>query len=340
MRRVGAETPMPSTRTRRVALAGAAVVVALASGAAVATPAVPIEQPLGPVVVLAHRGASYDAPEHTFPAYDRAVRADADFLECDLQLTKDGVLVCVHDTTVTRTTGGRQTGRVDSYTLAQLRKMDFGSWFNTSNPTRATPEFAGARIVPLEEQITCYRKVAPNMRFHLETKAPGEYGGKLEPQLVKVLRKHRLLGSGDIQTSRVIVQSFELSSLEAMSKLAPTVPRAFLFSANVDPARAQGDFPSYVDAVGPAYQYLLAHPLFPSLVHEKGLEVHTYTVDEEATMERLLDLGVDGIFTNRPDVLRRVVDARGIGVKATQRPRSTVRPGCPGVAGTVRGPVR
>lgn len=328
-----------SKRTR-IVVAAAAALAATVAGSAIAGPVVPIEQPLGPVVVLAHRGASYDAPEHTFPAYDRAVKADTDFLECDLQLTKDGVLVCVHDTTVDRTTGARNTGRVDSYTLAQLRTMDFGSWFNTLNPARASKEFVGAKIVPLEEQIACYRKAAPNMRFHLETKAPSEYAGKLEPQLVKVLAKHKLLGSGEAQTSRVIVQSFELSSLELMAKLAPSVPRAYLFSANATPAQSQGDFPAYVDVVGPAYQYILANPLFPTLAHDKGREVHTYTVDEEATMEQLLNLGVDGIFTNRPDVLRRVVDARGTGVKAAQRPQKKAAANCAGFAGTVRGPVR
>lgn len=302
--------------------------------------AVPLEAPLDKALVLAHRGASYDAPEHTFPAYDRAVQADTDFLECDLQMTKDGVLVCIHDTTVDRTTGAQHTGRVDSYTLAQLRAMDFGSWFNTTNPTRAKPEFAKARVVPFEEQLACYRKVAPRMRFHIETKAPSEYAGTLEPQLVKVLKKHRLLSTGDEITSRVIVQSFELSSLEAMAKIAPTVPRAFLFAVPTSPQQGLAQFPDYVDIVAPTYHFLLANPTFTTLAHDRGLPVHTYTVDEEATMEQLLDLGVDGIFTNRPDVLRRVIDERGTGVAAKDRPRTPLTAGCKGIAGTVRGPVR
>ena len=288
--------------------------------------AVPVEQPLGPVLVLAHRGASYDAPEHTRPAYDKALRDGTDFLECDLQLTKDEVLVCVHDTTVDRTTGRQHTGRVDSFTLAELRKMDFGSWFNTTRPDRARPEYVGQRIVTLEEQLGCYLRTAPRSRFHLETKAPAEYGGKMEPALVQVLRKHRLLDTGDAQTSRVVVQSFDLGSLEAMSKLAPKVPRAYLFAVP-SPAVAAGELPEYVDVAAPAAQFLLANPQFPAVVHDKGVEVHTYTVDDRPTMEHLLDLGVDGIFTNRPDVLREVVDARGTGTTAadrgTYRPRSS-----------------
>lgn len=282
--------------------------------------AAPVEQPLGDVLVLAHRGASHDAPEHTRPAYDKALRDGTDFLECDLQLTKDGVLVCVHDTTVDRTTGGKHTGRVDSYTLAELRRMDFGSWFG--------PDFAGERIVTLEEQLGCYLRTAPRSRFHLETKAPAEYDGKMEPELVRVLRKHGLLRTGDAQTSRVVVQSFELDSLEVMATLAPDVPRAYLFAAPTDPAVLAGRLPDYVDIAAPVAQFVLAHPTFPTIVHEAGIPVHTWTVDDEATMERLLDLGVDAVFTNRPDVARKLVDARGTGTEPAERGGYRPRKGC------------
>jgi glycerophosphoryl diester phosphodiesterase len=298
-----------------------------AAVAAPASSAAPLEEPLGPVLVLAHRGASYDAPEHTRPAYDKALRDGSDFLECDLQLTKDTVLVCVHDTTVDRTTGGQHSGRVDAYTLAELRAMDFGSWFNTTRPDRAQPSYVGQRIVTLEEQLGCYLRHAPRSRFHLETKAPAEYGGRMEPELVRVLRKHKLLDTGDAQSSRVVVQSFELQSLEVMSRLAPKIPRAYLFVAPT-PALVTGQLPAYVDIAAPAYQFLLAHPTFPAVVHDDGVEVHTWTVDDAPTMEHLLDLGVDGIFTNRPDVLRSVVDARGTGTSASQRGPYRSRPHC------------
>ncbi len=109
-------------------------------------------------------------------------------LECDLQLTKDDVLVCMHDTTVDRTTGGTATGRVGDFTLAQLRDMDFGSWFG--------PEFAGARIVPFEEQLRCYSTIDPGLQFEAETKAPAEYGGRMEPALVKLLTRLDLIPEG------------------------------------------------------------------------------------------------------------------------------------------------
>ena len=313
-------------RTRLLAAALALAGFAVAQPAA----AVPVEQPLGPVLVLAHRGASFDAPEHTRPAYAKAMRDGTDFLECDLQLTKDGVLVCIHDTTVDRTTGGEHTGRVDGYTLAELRRMDFGSWFNESRPDRAQEDFVAERVVTLEEQLRCYERFSPNSRFHLETKAPSEYDGKLEPELVRVLGRHGLLDTGDAQTSRVVVQSFELESLEAMAELAPAVPRAYLFAAPTDPRVVAGELPPYVDIAAPAQQFLLANPSFTRVVHDRGIEVHTFTVDDPTRIEQLLDIGVDGIFTYRPDVARAVIDKLRPGTTAEQRGPYRKRARCAG----------
>ena len=284
-----------------------------------ATSQVVIEQPLGPVLAIAHRGASYYAPEHTLFAYDLAMGLDADMLECDLQLTKDGVLVCIHDTTIDRTSEG--SGRVDAYTLAELRQLDFGSWFNAANPARARPEYAGARIVTFEEQLSCYLRHNPRMRFHVETKAPSAYGGKMEPALVALLSRMGLLSTGnnDIRTSTIVIQSFELSSLQVIKTLAPTLPTAYLFSAPTDPLIAAGVLPSYVDAVAPTSAFLRASPTYVSSVHKSGKEVQTWTVDSTTDMDYLLDIGIDGIFSNRADLVRERIDARGTGVSEAAR---------------------
>ena len=188
--------------------------------------------------MISHRGASAEAPEHTFAAYDRAVEEHTDVLECDLQLTADGVLVCMHDTTVDRTTGGASTGRVDSFTLEQLRAMDFGSWFD--------PKYAGAAIVPFEEQLRCYRKAAPGVQFYAETKAPSEYGGRMEPALVDLLRKLELVpgGSADAHAAPVIIQSFDLQSLITVKQLAPSLPTALLWVAPPTDPQATRPAPS------------------------------------------------------------------------------------------------
>jgi glycerophosphoryl diester phosphodiesterase len=244
---------------RRIGLARAAGVVAalaagtlgLAPGAGVASAAATSEPP-APLVV-AHRGASAVAPEHTFAAYDQAVADHADVIECDLQLTKDGVLVCLHDTTVDRTTGGTATGRIDAFTLEELRAMDFGSWFG--------PAFAGASVVPFEEQLRCYGDAG--VRFYAETKAPAEYGGKMEPALVALLRRLDLvphLRPVDVDRSKVIVQSFDLGSLQAVKRLAPSLPTAWLWVTPPPDAPADGTLPAGVDVMAPTDTAVLAEP--------------------------------------------------------------------------------
>jgi glycerophosphoryl diester phosphodiesterase len=275
-------------------------------------------------LVIAHRGASAVAPEHTVAAYDQAVADHADVIECDLQLTKDGVLVCLHDTSVDRTTGGTATGRIDSFTLEELRAMDFGSWFG--------PEFAGASVVPFEEQLRCYGDAG--VQFYAETKAPAEYGGKMEPALVALLRRLDLVprGTADVHRSKVIVQSFDLGSLQAVKRLAPSLPTAWLWVTPPAEAPADGTLPAGVDVMAPTDTAVLANPGLVAVVHTDGGQVHTWTVDDPAEMEQLLDLGVDGIFTNHPDVLRAVVDRR---TGHAARPAVDRAAGCPGVAGTV-----
>jgi len=296
----------------------------------------------GPQLAIAHRGASAYAPEHTFFAYDLAMAMDADMLECDFILTKDEVPVCIHDETVDRTTGASSTGRVDSYTLAQLREMDFGSWFNTSNPTYAKPEYAGAKIVPFEEQLDCYLRHNPRMRFHVETKDSA--GGRAEQVMVDILTRKGLIATGDlangnVQTSTILLQSFDAGSLERMRQLTTTIPTAFLTSApdqNTGPWMIAGDGPDYIDAFAPNSANLLADPSSVQRFHANGHDVHTWTVNDSQQMGLLLDMGVDGIFTNNMDLLRAAIDERGTGTTKEERgnPAEFER-GCPGVAGRV-----
>lgn len=317
-----------------LATSASAVTTAAAGSARPALAAGELSAPLGPVLAIAHRGASGAAPEHTFFAYDQAVRADADFLECDLQLSKDNVLVCVHDATVDRTS--ESTGRVDAFTLAELRKQDFGTWFNTTNPTLAKPEYAGAHIVPFEEQLDCYRTLNPRLRFHVETKVDPAYGDRLETGLIKLLARKGLLDTGNIQHSRILVQSFDLVSLKRAKALAPKLPTMFL-SAVPPPEQLDGSTPAYVDGVSPAAPFLLANPTFIGAAHGKGKIVHTYTVNDQQQMDFLLTQGIDGIFSNEPALLRSRIDARGTGVPKAERANPTsFAPLCPGVAGRVR----
>lgn len=330
------ETPM---RTALVPF----VVLALLLAAIPAT-AQPAGAPLGEVNAIAHRGASAYAPEHTFFAYDLAVEMDTDFQECDLQLTADEVLVCVHDSTVDRTSDG--TGDVSDMTLAELRVLDWGSWFNETDPAEADPRFVGAGVVPLEEQIDCYRALSPAMRFHIETKDPDGLEGRMEAELLRVLQERGMVPEDgpNPQTDQVIVQSFSLNSLEVMKELEPRLTTAFLFAApgvatSYTPADAAvGAVPDAADILAPNFAYLLADQTFINRVHANGSEVHTYTVDDPMVMDTLLGLGIDAIFSNVPDVLRERVDDAGNARPAEVRDNpTTVDPLCPGIAGTVEG---
>ncbi|HUR41932.1 MAG TPA: glycerophosphodiester phosphodiesterase family protein [Verrucomicrobiae bacterium] len=306
-----------------------------------ATPApAQVGGPNGPQIAISHRGASAYAPEHTFFAYDMAMAMDVDMIECDLILTKDEVPVCIHDETVDRTS--ESTGRVDSYTLAQMREMDFGSWFNTSNPTLAKPEYAGAKIVPLEEQLDCYLRHNPLMRFHIETKDSA--GGRAEQVMVDLLTRKGLIATGDVAngnvpSSTIVLQSFDAGSLERMRQLAPSIPTAFLYTAPTGDAaqwHAAGTGPDYIDAFAPNSAAILADPSVLQRYHTAGHDVHTWTVNDAQQMGALLDLGVDGIFSNNPDLLRAAIDERGTGTTPEQRgnPAEFER-GCPGIAGRV-----
>jgi glycerophosphoryl diester phosphodiesterase len=298
----------------------------------------------GPQIAIGHRGAPAYAPEHTFFSYDKAIELDVDMIECDLHLTKDGVLVCIHDETVDRTS--ESSGNVVDFTLAELRQMDFGTWYNTMNPTTANPAFVGAKIVPFEEQIDCYLRLNPKMRIHVETKVPD-----LEDEFVALLQRKGLVATGDVangnvQSSTIVVQSFIASSLDIMKQLAPTLPTAFLYSAPADtsdPAspgaptwHASGDGPDYIDAFAPTSFAIAADPTVVQRYHAAGHDVHTWTPDTAQEIGTLLDLGVDGIFSNKPDIVRAEIDSRGTGVPKEERgnPANFER-GCPGIAGRV-----
>lgn len=317
-------------------LAIAALALALPAAAQISAPA------NGPQLVASHRGASAYAPEHTLFAYDLAIEQDTDLLECDVILTKDEVPVCIHDETIDRTVAGGKTGRVDSYTLAELREFDFGSWFNATNPTLAKPEYVGAKIVPFEEQLDCYLRHNPKLRFYPETKDSA--GGRAEQILQEMLTRKGLIATGDpmnrVQTSTVVLQSFDPGSLERMRTLNSTIPTGFLYAAPTDANILQyqltGDGPDYIDFFIPNSAAILADPTVVQRYHAAGHDVHTWTVNDSSQMDLLLNLGVDALFTNNSDVLRSRIDAKGSGTTVAERnnPKNFVH-GCAGIYGRV-----
>lgn len=258
------------------------------------------------VQVIAHRGASWDAPEHTFAAWDLALAQGADWVEQDLQMTRDGQLVVLHDDSLDRTARGPAadcTGLVREKTRAQLANCEVGSWFNAEYPDRAQASYVGARIATLDEVLTRY---AGRARFYIETKRPEDAPG-MEDSLLAVLQRHRLAGRG-AREGRVLVQSFSPASLRRLHALEPRLQLVQLWDDDIAPDALEALLDSvrgYAVGFGPARR-LVSRRLVDA-AHARGLDVHPYTVNAEPVMSFLLDLGVDGMFTDRPAALRALL---------------------------------
>jgi glycerophosphoryl diester phosphodiesterase len=241
----------------------------------------------------------------------------ADYIEQDLQMTSDGALVVLHDDTLERTTRGAGCrGRVIDRTLDEVKGCDAGSWFNERHPARARPEFAHESVPTLDEVFATY---AGRARFYIETKNPEDAPG-MEEALVALLRRHALLRDADSTGSlvatfsppAVLLQSFSAESLRALRDLAPGVPRVQLIASRVSGpvlVRQLDAIAEYAHAIGPSWRSVDARVV--AAAHERKLAVHPYTVNDEASMRRLMADGVDGLFTDDPALLLRVRGERG-----------------------------
>lgn len=258
-------------------------------------------------VIVAHRGASGHAPEHTFAAYDLALDMGAEYIEQDVYSTSDGVLVCLHDTTLNRTARGPAencTGNINSKTLAQLKTCDMGSWFNEAYPDRARPEYVGQKIPTLEEVFQRYGK---GVNYYIEIK-PGLGSGQpsVAQRLLDLMNQYGLR-EGAVQRRQVLVQSFIPTVLLEMQRLDPEIPLIQLMQPATTNAVTLPLIAAYSFGVGPTMG-----DITPGLVeqaHGLGLAVHPYTVNETGDLERIAEACVDGLFTNFPDRYRAVLAA-------------------------------
>ena len=259
------------------------------------------------VAVVAHRGASGWAPEHTVASYDLALSLKADFIEQDLQRTKDSVLVILHDETLDRTLrGGGCQGKVIEHTLAQLKACDAGTWFNERSPDKAMDRFARERTLTLDELLDRYRDT---VRYYIETKNPEDAPG-MERQLLDALDRHGLRGAA--REGRVLLQSFSAPSLRLMRGMDPQLVLVQLLDklpAGQDAGALMDSVARYAQAVGP--NRADASAAFIAAAHAHCLIVHPYTVNIEGEMRQLARSGVDGMFTDYPDRLRRVLQDLG-----------------------------
>jgi glycerophosphoryl diester phosphodiesterase len=301
-----------------------AVVLSALAATAMASPSRPF--------LVAHRGASGYAPEHTLAAYTLAMEQGADYVEQDLTLTRDGVLVCLHDDTLERTTDvetrfpdravletgpdGQPAKRwyANDFTLAELKTLDAGSWFDA--------RFAGARIVTFEEAIVLVQGKAG---LFPELKSPARLNARgvdVEQAVADILRKHGLTDAQVKGWPAVYLQSFEEKSVRRLATLLPAVPRTLLIGAKDAPRWLTADglreAKTFATAISPARQLIEARPAIVADAHAAGLAVVPYTFRPgpgsgdagreaaRADMRRfLVDYRVDGLFTDNPDLFPR-----------------------------------
>jgi glycerophosphoryl diester phosphodiesterase len=282
-----------------------------------ALPASPSKQ------LVAHRGASAYAPEHTREAYELAIAQGADYVEQDLGVTKDGVLVCLHDPTLERTTNvetvfpdrGRVTGNTRHWMLVdftwdELQRLDAGTWFDG--------KYAGTRILSWQQAIDLVRGRAG---LYPELKDPGSYrahGVDVAGLFAASLRRNTLDRAGADPKTPVIAQSFDPDTLRALQRVLPAVPRVLLLGGRdgaVLSAHGLREVATYATGIGPAKSLIDRRPDLVALAHDAGLTVTPYTFaapspgrfeNVQAEMRYFLcDLGVDALFTDNPDLFPR-----------------------------------
>ena len=246
--------------------------------------------------VVAHRGSSHDTPEHTLAAYVKALDEGAEALECDVRLTADGHLVCVHDRNLKRTAANK--GIVSTMNLAELDELDFASWkdpwseLDDEAPTRDPVDGKVLTLRKLLETVADYDR---HVELAIETKHPTRYGGLVERRLVETLGDFGWTGAD----SPARVMSFSLNAMNRVRRLAPDLQVVML----VDKAHHWPVLRPMVDddwIIGPGVEELRDHPGLGRHLVKAGREIHVWTVNTAEDLDICLDLGVSAVISDRP----------------------------------------
>jgi glycerophosphoryl diester phosphodiesterase len=257
-------------------------------------------------LVVAHRGSSQAEPEHTLKAYLRAIDEGADALECDVRLTADSHLVCVHDRRVNRTSNGR--GTVSTLELAELEGLDWGSWKAAHGHEAELPDHNRNELLTLRTLLSTILRSERPVGLLIETKHPTRYAGLVERQLAKVLAEFELDGPQRPGQHWVRAMSFSQLAVQRMRQLSPEVPAVYLMEDSVPLRFRDGSLPRGVHTVGLDVDILRRYPQTVARQHARGHEVYVWTVDQPQDIAMCIELGVDAIISNRPGA---VLDAVG-----------------------------
>ena len=252
--------------------------------------------PSGRPQVVAHRGASYENAEHTLGAYVAALDAGAEGLECDVRLTADGHLVCVHDRDLRRTAGRRDA--ISTLDLAELERLDVASW---KNPWADLDDEAPIRDESLDRVLTLRKLLETAADYDrrvdlaIETKHPTRYGGLVEKRLVEALRDF----GWDKGDTPVRAMSFSLKALNRVDQMAPDIPLVMLIDKSTTwPVLCRLIGKDWL--VGPGIALLREEPELAHRIQKRGHDIHVWTVNSEEDLKLCLDLGVKAVISDRP----------------------------------------
>jgi glycerophosphoryl diester phosphodiesterase len=256
-------------------------------------------------VIVAHRGASEHRAEHTLAAYGLALEQGAGGVECDVRLTRDGHLVCVHDRTVNRTSTG--SGVVSELNLADLAALDYGAWHHElpDSADELVNEPVALPSSPLEHRgmltldalLSFVVDAAPDVTLFVETKHPVRYAGMVEERLVELLGRFGLAKPATKDESRVVVMSFSSRAVRRVRKYAPALPTVLLQTGSL---RREGALPPWADLAGPGIGVLRGDPGYVERCRSHGHDVYCWTVDDPADVVLCERLGVRYLATNSP----------------------------------------
>jgi glycerophosphoryl diester phosphodiesterase len=254
--------------------------------------------------VVAHRGASHDNAEHTLGAYLKALDEGAGALECDVRLTADGHLVCVHDRDLRRIAAHR--GVVSTMPLSELDQLDFASWKNPwADLDDEAPEVDAdhGRVLTLRKLLETVADYDRRVEVAIETKHPTRYAGLVERRLAEMLREFGWHRAG----SPARVMSFSYTALQRMQKLTPDLPLVQLFEKKRAWQMLQNVVaPDWI--LGPGIELLEEHPKLGRRLARSGHDLHVWTVNTQAGLETCLGLGVKAVITDRPGYVLRLLD--------------------------------
>ncbi|MCY6371440.1 glycerophosphodiester phosphodiesterase [Clostridium ganghwense] len=239
------------------------------------------------LINYAHRGASAYYPENTMLAFEKALKLGATGIETDVQMTKDGIPILMHNELVNRTTNGR--GLVKNYTYKEIRKLDAGSWFRK--------DFKGLKVPSLEELMEFLK--CKNIKLNIELKNNIVLYEGIEKKVLDMVYKYNM-------QNRVIISSFNHYTLEKCKEISQEIKIGLLYVSGLyEPEKYAKRLKG--EALHP-YFYSLMLPGIIEEIQEAGIMINTYTVDEKKYMRFFVDKGVDGIITNYPDKLNKVLE--------------------------------